>query len=128
MWFSIYSLPTWQKYIFYLWLLITLVGCAIPVSNDYPAQPDQVERYRREMERWPYYGGSGYYYDHATPEEIWAERRAYEAEIRAREAERRAQEAEKRAREAEERKNQSGVNTSRQCTSQNPCKQFKTPR
>lgn len=126
MWLSIHSSPIWSKYPFYLLLLTTLVGCATPVSKNYPAQSDQIERYRRQVEQWPYYGG-GRYHDRMTPEEIWAERRAYEAERRAREAERRAREAERRAREAE-RNNRTGVNTSRQCTAQNPCKQFKAPR
>jgi len=126
MWLSMNMLQNWQKYPLYLFLLTLLAGCAIPVNKNYPTQSDRLEKARRELESSPpYYGSARYGSDRCceqmTQEEIWAEQRAYDAERRAREAER-------RAREAEQRNNQPPVNTSRQCTPQNPCKQFKAPR
>jgi len=98
--FSIHFSLIWKKSLFYSFLLTTLVGCAISIHDNYPAQPDQVWRHRRQFDQWRHYEGSNYY-DQTTPEDIWIEQRIYDAEKRAIEAERRAREAEKRALEAE---------------------------
>jgi hypothetical protein len=101
MWLLINSLPIWQKYAFYLLLVITLVGCATPANDDYPMERDPYNKVYQET-GFPYYGNN--HSCNTIDEEEY--------------------EAEKRAQEAE-RNNQPHVNTSHDCGTQNSCKQFK---